>query len=255
MRLSKKIIFRSLVAVAALFASLVVGGIVALNSRALFPASEVCLSNNPTSAELAVLIVGDSWVTKGKLLPGFEEGFAVSSTKSLTVCSIGYPGRTSREIADGLKADYEFDASRLFGRTPDYVVSIVGINDAIQHSGVRGFVDGLQELSDFPSSHFLVMEIPHVDEDAYQPKRLLARLKHLIFLWGYDFGQEQALDKYRDTASQLGLQTIPIDDFAGSNEATPLGEDRIHLTPEGNVEFGVYLGRYVASFDIGQGGQ
>ncbi len=143
----------------------------------------------------------------------------------------------------------------MFGRAPDYVVSIVGINDAIQHSGVRGFTKGLQDLSNFPSSHFLVMEIPYVDEDAYQPERFLARLKHLIFLWWYDFGQEQALDMYRDVALQLGLQTIPIDTFAGSIEEMPLGEDRIHLTAEGNFEFGVYLGRYVASLDIDQGGQ
>ncbi len=66
MRLSKKVVFRSLATAIALTATLVVGGIVALKSRALFPASEVCSSNNSPSAKLAVLIVGDSWATNGK---------------------------------------------------------------------------------------------------------------------------------------------------------------------------------------------
>lgn len=192
-------------------------------NRPLKAPSVAC--NSGSRDQAAVLIVGDSYVTNGKLIDGFEEGLGVPAK----VCSVGFAGRTAREVAAELGKNY---SAQLFGRAPDLMVAVVGVNDVLRQSGADGYAEGLTQLSAYPAGQFAAYEIAAVDEGAYSPSTLSAA-KRIAYRFWFDGGKTGVLPDYRKAAP---VETIPAIEL-------PLLPDHVHLTEESNDQLGRYLGR------------
>lgn len=196
-------------------------------NRPLTPPSIAC--NEGQVNQGAVLIVGDSYATKGKLVDGFEAGLGAPAK----VCSIGFAGRTAREVAAELDEDY---SAQLFGREPDLLVAVVGVNDVLRQSGAPGYAEGITQLADYPASQFVAYEIAEVDEDSFSPPSLPSYAKRQVFRLWFDDGKSEVLPDYRNAAP---IDTIPAIDL-------PLKPDYVHPTKEGSDHMGQYLGRAVS---------
>ncbi|AQR62647.1 hypothetical protein BZG35_14065 [Brevundimonas sp. LM2] len=188
-----------------------------------------CAGSGPT----AVLVIGDSWASMGAL---DRSGAAAVGAR---FCSIGFRGRTSRQIADTIRT-LPPTALAAAG-APRTIILLAGVNDVMQHVGADRYAAGMADLRAAArtiSDDVRVVEIPWTTPTprARTPLSWAKRLAHR--LWN-DQGRTDVTTRYR----QAVRTDIDFDAFLPSYAGH---EDRyvdgVHLTPAEHDRFGAYLG-------------
>ncbi len=172
-----------------------------------------------------VLIYGDSWARFRRLDKGVRDALAHLKPR---IVSSGRSGRSAAELlADwptaGLPAlDYQL------------AVLMVGVNDVVRHLGACQFAAATLALTRaMPARRVLVVETPRVTGDC---AKLPGQIKHQIYRILFEDGSD-TVTTYR--AALDGVEILPVDGFP------MVFKDGVHLTDEGYVAFGAYLGERI----------
>jgi len=193
-----------------------------------------------------VAILGDSWVSGGKLEAPLARALRRAGHGELEVVSFGHPGATSRQILRNLEADPGTPhASREVLRRRDvrYCVVIAGVNDTADFRGsdfyahhTSEIVQALLERGIQP----LVLEVPEFGLEELDG--LNTRVKRAVLGRLSDAGAADPIPRYRralrrklDDAELL--DRVPIVPFApvvaDYAESRELYKDPAHLNPAG----------------------
>lgn len=186
-----------------------------------------------TGEGLTIGIIGDSWVSKGKLEAPLKEALESKGIKA-DVISWGHGGFKSKQIYNSL-----FDEARfVIESCPDYVIVIAGVNDSLSMLGEGYYVSNLQEIVAFLKHYGItpvVLELPAFDliegQDAANP---LGRLRTLGMAWINGTYDRDNIDGYRK-ALEGKLDAIVVDFDSVATAYTPdLYKDFTHLNGKGN---------------------
>jgi hypothetical protein len=235
----------------AFFVLFVTTGLTMLTLKRTDPPSIYCATVQGGPETYRVLVVGESWASDGKLLPDLPE--AVSKRldgRGVEACSVGFNGRSSRLLYSEIQD--KFPKTKLYslfdGRTPDKVVIMNGVNDAIQHVGAGAYVEFTRKLVDYfaDAGDVEVISIPRVNERWFKPPNLFSRMKRNVLRCVYDGCVFQINDVYRvalwrDHPEMHILEFDNfIDRFEGHEEYYKL--DGVHLTDEYLHKYGRFIG-------------
>jgi hypothetical protein len=235
----------------AFFVLFVTTGLTMLTLKRTDEASIYCATVNGGTDNYRVLVIGESWASDGKLLPELPE--AVSKRlegRGVDACTIGFNGRNSRLLYSELLEKYpKFKLYGLFdGKTPNKVLVMNGVNDAIQHVGASTYVEFTRKLVDHFSDvgDVEVISIPRVNERWFKPPNLFSRMKRNVLRCVYDGCDFQINDVYRvalwrDHPEMHVLEFDNfVDRFEGHEEYYKL--DGVHLTDEYLHKYGRFIG-------------
>ena len=177
------------------------------------------------SGDWPVLIYGDSWARFRRLDTGVRDALAHLNPR---IVSCGRSGRSAAELlADwptaGLPAlDYQL------------AILMVGVNDVVRHLGARRYAASTLALAQaMPARRVLVVEAPRITGDAAW---LPGLIKHQVYKLLFEDGSD-SVTAYRSALT--GVDVMPVDGFA------MVFKDGVHLTDEGYVGFGAYLGERI----------
>ncbi|PPD45557.1 MAG: hypothetical protein CTY15_04005 [Methylocystis sp.] len=235
----------------AFFVLFVTTGLTLLTVKRTDGPSVFCSQVNSGPDDYRVLVVGESWASDGKLFPELPN--AVSHRlggRGVHACSVGFNGRNSRLLHAELVNDYpSYKLYKLFGgKTPDKVILMTGVNDAIQHVGAPAYVEYTKKLVEFFSDagDVEVIAIPRVNERWFKPPNLFSRMKRNILRCYHDGCDFQVNDVYRIALwrDHPEVRVIEfdnfIDAFEGHEECFKL--DGVHLTDEHLHKYGAFIG-------------
>lgn len=198
------------------------------------------ICSGPADAFQRVLVIGDSWVSGGKI-----DG-AMGATAR--VCSVSYSGKTSAEVLASLKAD---SAARnaVFAdliHVTDAVI-LVGVNDAVQQRGTNYYRSGLKRLIAYASTasnRVFVVELPWTNAAAARlsvPSAAKAALYSCLF----DGCNREITAAYRASADLGGATLIDYDQFAPTFGVGDFMPDGVHLTEGRFANLGQVIAKVV----------
>lgn len=143
--------------------------------KPLGSASVACLDG---SRPPSLIIIGDSWAAKGRLLAGIAAQ-ARRDGRERRICSIGFSGHTTREIEERLAS---VDVAAITGGSPAHIVILTGVNDLAQNRPADEYVQSLRGImSKFPAAEPHVI-LPIVDVETKAPP--MNRLRRSISALG-----------------------------------------------------------------------
>lgn len=213
---------------------------------------QFCSESGNQQSTLRILIIGESWAAKGRLLPYVNEEIAKNTNKHTIVCTVGFSGRNAEKLYAELSNNYSDQYwVKLLGSHPDKVILLTGVNDVVQHIGPDSYSKNLQKLiNTFDKSKVYVMEIPNVDVFLNHG----ASIPRLAKRWGQwvlnDRMEENTVSLYRAHTSKTisNASIIPFNPFLKDYESNKSSytTDGIHLTDKEFNRYGSYIGQYVS---------
>lgn len=185
-----------------------------------------------------VLIVGESWASKGRLLPELPIAVARRSNERVRACSIGYSGQNSAKV----RAQFDpRQAVEQLGGAPDNFVVLLGVNDQIQHRGAEFFSDNINTLAKtFPQATVQAVSAPIIS--LTPPLALPNRVKNRMAGW---FNSDVNGDYYAALVTRLGAgRVIDFKQFSAGYPAEKqrFAKDGIHFTTTGYHAYGRFIG-------------
>ena len=222
-----------------------------LSSRDLLEPSVTCIGNR--NATYGILLVGESWAVGNRFLDDMRNAvLARLPGRRIEICTVGFAGRNSRRLYDEIPAYLAtVKMATLFnGRTPDNIILLNGVNDAVLHIGAAHYADYTNDIVGYLRSytqHVQVVEIPRIKEIKREPGNVFSTLKLMLFRCLYDACTYDVIDKYRSAlhTTYPAISVIPYDDFIKTyvgNEDKYMA-DGTHLTDQYYHKYGTYLGR------------
>ncbi len=217
-----------------------------------------CAFVNSGADDYRILVVGESWASDGKVFPDLPKTVSERlGGRGVQACSVGFNGRNSRLLYAELKEKLpQYKLYSLFaGKTPNKVIVMNGVNDAIQHVGASAYVEFTRKLVDYFSDadDVEVISIPRVNERWFKPPNLFSRMKRNVLRCLHDGCDFQVNDVYRVALwrDHPDLHVIEfdnfIDKFEGHEECYTL--DGVHLTDQYYHEYGRFIGRAMTVAD------
>jgi len=190
-------------------------------------AQPTCAGSGP----VAVLVIGDSWASKGRL----DEGGAAAGTGQF--CSLGFSGQRTSQIAAALRAA----RPNIRART---VVLVAGVNDVAQHAGPKAYANGIEDLKKEAavlSDDVRVLEIPAAKSPIHA-QSLQGRARQTVQRFVHDRGRANVLSHYRAAVRA----DIDFDAFIPAYKGNEHRySDGVHLTDDEYSRLGAYLRRAV----------
>ena len=214
-----------------------------------------CANVNGGGDAYRILVIGESWASDGKILPELPR--AVSKRlegRGVQACSLGFAGRNSRLLYAELREKFpRYKLYRVFeDKTPDKVILMNGVNDAIQHVGASAYVEYTKKLVEYFADvdDVEIISIPRVNERNFRPPNLYSALKRSILSCFYDDCERQVNDLYRVALwrDHPELNTLEYDAFIDRYEGHErcYTRDGVHLTDEYFHKYGAFIGGAVS---------
>lgn len=199
-----------------------------------------------------MLIIGESWAAKGRLLPYASDTLYNNLKKPVTVCTVGFSGRNAKKLFNEMDENYKSEYfKKLLQGNPDKVVLLTGVNDVVQHVGKNNYSNNLQKIiNNFSPAQVYVMELPSVDVFANKGASLPSKAKRLTQWIIFDRMDENPIMSYRTYVKETitGAKIIPfspfLSDFDSNKKA--YAEDGIHLTTVQFNKYGSYIAQYIS---------
>ena len=219
-------------------------------SRQKASADIACHTVGTEAPRMAVLVIGESWAARGRLLPGMTEAiFERLDNGSVKVCTVGYSGRNTLEVLDAVHADFSSQRTGelLEGHELKNIVILAGVNDVVQHVGKESYTAGIQGLIDYwPGLTVEAVEIPWVIETGVS-SGLPSQIKRFLQRHIFDEGKHEVIATYRLALAEKNISTIRYDAFIPSYTGNEhlYAPDGIHLTSETYRSYGKYLGSHI----------
>lgn len=236
----------------AFFVLFVTTGLTLLTLKRTDPPTVACSTVNSGPNDYRVLVVGELWASDGKVLPELPR--AVSQRlggRGVQACSVGFNGRNSRLLYSELLDKFpNYKLYALFGgKTPDKVILMTGVNDAIQHVGASTYVEFTKKLVErfSDAGDVEAISIPRVNERWFKPPNLFSHMKRNILRCLHDSCDFQVNDIYRVALwrDHPELHVLEFDSFIDKFEGHEeyFAFDGVHLTDEYYHKYGTFIGR------------
>lgn len=195
-----------------------------------------------------ILIIGESWASKGKMLPNLPEA-AAKRLGPVIACSVGFSGRNTSDILREYSGAKEAELLKALGGRPTYALILTGVNDQVQHVGAKRHASDVTALAGHlrrSGSRVLLVEAPYISPN--DGAWLGARLKHTAARYANDGGAKVVTATYRAAVAKTGIETIAFDPFipAYAGNESRYQSDGIHLTPAWFSSYATYLGDRLA---------
>lgn len=243
----------TLIISAFLFVCLISTYFLIFKEKTMDPPDQFCSESGNQQSTLRILIIGESWAAKGRLLPYVNEEIAKNTNKHTIVCTVGFSGRNAEKLYAELSNNYSDQYwVKLFGSYPDKVILLTGVNDVAQHVGAKNYSNNLQKIiNNFSKSEVYVMEVPNVDVFLNHG----ASIPRLAKRWGQwvinDRMEKNPISSYREYVKNTisNVTIIPFDPFLKDFESNKNSytADGIHLTNKEFNRYGIYIGEYLSS--------
>lgn len=181
------------------------------------------------SGDWPILIYGDSWARFRRPDKGVRDALAHLNPRIVS------SGRSGRSVAE-LMADWP--TAGLPDLDYQLAILMVGVNDVVRHLGARQYAAAVLTLAQtMPALRVMVVEIPRVTGDC---AKLPGLIKHQVYKILFEDGSD-TVTTYRAALAEVGagVEVIPVDGFP------MVFKDGVHLTDEGYVGFGAYLGERI----------
>ena len=235
-----------------LFVCLLSSSFLIFKEKTMDPPDQFCSDYGNSSSYLRVLIIGESWAAKGRLLPYVADEIAKNTKQHAIVCTVGFSGRNAEKLHNEVSKNYNDQYwIKLLGAYPDKVVLLTGVNDVTQHVGAKNYSNNLQKIiNNFSKSEIYVMEVPNVDVFLNHG----ASIPRLAKRWGQwvinDRMEKNPISSYREYVQNTisNVSIIPFDPFLKDFESNKNSytADGIHLTDKEFNRYGSYIGQYVS---------
>lgn len=226
-----------------------------------FVALAGCTRSAPVTASIAcadggfsgpvtqtVLVWGESWAARGRLLPHLPRTLAARVPGRVRVCQVGYSGLNTHLQLERLRRDWSADKlERVLGSAPTAVLVLTGVNDVVQHVGAASYADDVRALAGALGTlaPVHVVELPMVNTSP--PAGIAQRTKRFVQRWMNDGGRDDVVPAYR-AALAAGPRAFSVVDYDAFSRGPAVDRglyerDGIHLTLAGFGAYGAYLGR------------
>jgi lysophospholipase L1-like esterase len=220
-------------------------------------------SGTPTdwASDLNVAVVGDSWVANQKLDAPLADSLAAQGIAA-EVQSVGFSGAKSRHVAKSWAADgIDQDVDRALAKSAeaDYLVLVVGVNDAAGHVGSDRYshhVDELLQAIERKGLHPVLVELPEFGIEQLPSDSLLSKLKLGLFRLAFDDGQADVIARYRAElqraiAERIERGQITFVDFdrvcSDYEQSRHLFKDPSHLNERGSEKLAEAIAASIAT--------
>ena len=222
------------------------------NNR-MSPPDQYCHSiPSKSKVNLNILIIGESWAAKGRLLPHASQTIYSKMNIPITVCTVGFSGRNTKKLFNEIEYTYNNDYfNKLFEGNIDKVVLLTGVNDVVGHVGKINYTSNLQKvINKLPESKVYVMEVPYVDVFTNKNVSLPSLIKRRVQWSLNDKFDNNPIQSYRDHVKNniKNINIIPFDPFLNNLKLNKdsYEPDGIHLTTKEFNRYGVYIGEFIS---------
>lgn len=214
----------------------------ALNSRPI-PYDLHCASAGSGPVQYRILVIGESWASKGRLLPDLPDAVAKRSGAAVRACQLGWSGATTAKLITGVRESRgQSEAEGRLGGEPTNVIILNSINDQVANVSPDRYAAQTEELAGgFPRSITQIVSPPIVNQRPPSAHILQAGKRWISHLFG-----TTPRDEYERAlfAAMKPDQVIPYREFSAGWKVEPkrYTADGIHLIDPAFQQYGAFLG-------------
>lgn len=202
----------------------------------------------PQRDGLTIGIIGDSWVSYGKLDSLLATALQSTGIKA-KIISAGRDGARSKQILEWLMADDGNAFNYLLQQQPQYCIVVAGINDAQSYVGANNYAHHMGLIVELLHRYHIqpvVVALPWFDTEAAQknigqPRKWRNKLSRVINNEPYDNIALYRLALQKHLQNAKGMEPIPMISFDSlCNNAIAclsLYIDALHLNTKGGEKF------------------
>lgn len=206
------------------------------------------------NSTLKVGIIGDSWVAGEKLDEPLKMWLAEHQIH-VDVISSGQSGAKSRQVARNWH-DHRADWA---DSSVDYVVIIVGVNDAAGHVGADRYAYHVEHMAKDVirfGMHPVVVELPEFGIESLPNRSIPSTIKANLFRSLFDGGKSNVIAGYREELlrsleSEIAQGTLTFVDFDKictdyERDGVELFQDPAHLNAKGTARLAATIAEAIA---------